>query len=81
MSPLEIEIMLHYNSRVVDYGEKDDNRHAPGVVQSLENFCGMGMLEKTNDLSVEYRITDKGLAYVKALTEMQTPVCVWQIPD
>ena len=85
MTPIQIEIMLHYNSRTNDYGQADDNFDAPAVQQTISWFIEADLLEPNPVASPEedgpkYRITKKGLAYIDGLRNLPLPVCEWRIP-
>lgn len=84
MSPLEIDIVLWYHTRAVDY--RDGDFSAPAVRQTIDAFKGaLGLLElfpdgerPTGDCRT-YRLTERGRAYVTALTALPLPTCQWVI--
>jgi len=65
MSPLQIEIMLHYHCKVGAWGK--------GNCQFVSDLADMGMLE---DRGVErdYEITEKGTAFVNKICSTPIPV-------
>ena len=79
MTPLEIEIMLHYYSRGDDY----KNLSGPVVKETIEKFVGSGMLKKSSDGWDQYgkahEITPMGQAYVEALMKIRLPVMQWKV--
>ena len=81
MTPLQIEIMLHYHTRTTDYGGADDNFTSESVQGALIGFRLDGMLADNRcHGDTTYEITDKGRAYVAGLTKVNMPECHWHIP-
>lgn len=86
MTPLAIEILLHYHGHAYDYREGDFS--APAVRELIDRFRGdnplytdSGMLEiETQMGNRSYRLTDKGRVYVAALLSVPLPVQVWVLP-
>lgn len=82
MSPLKIQIMLHYYALADDFRNGDFS--APAVIEALETFVRQGMLRATafgrQRGEPAYKITDKGRAYVEALKAVPLPVSRWVIP-
>ena len=85
MTPLEIDILLWYHTRCVDYREGDFS--APAVRGSMAAFRDHYRLLEPNPEGARvdgdyrtYRLTPRGEAYVSALTAMPLPVCHWVIP-
>lgn len=79
MTPLHIEIMLHYNASPDDYREGDFS--APAVREALDLFLSEYLIEHGGRRpSTNYQITDRGLAYVRFLCEMPLPVNSWVMP-
>lgn len=84
MSPLEISILLHYSWSTRDYREGDFG--APAVREAIDRFYKVDELLKPTPEALRgtwgaYVITDRGRAFIKALTDMPLPVCVWTIPS
>ena len=73
MTPLEIEIMLHYYCRCDDY--RGGDLSTPAVKSALTNFVDNEFLEwrrvEVADvgaaLTSAYKITERGRVYVEAL--------------
>jgi hypothetical protein len=83
VTPLEIDILLWYHTRAVDY--RDGDLSAPAVRDTIDWFKGKaGLLclrAPTGDGDYRtYCLTDRGNAYVAALTSLPLPVCHWVIP-
>ena len=84
MSPLEIEILLHYYSDFqTDY--QDGDFSAPSVQDAIERFRDeLNLLEPTQSMDVyhdpHYRITERGRVFVEALCNMPLPVKTWFMP-
>jgi hypothetical protein len=80
MTPLQIEIMLHYYARTEDYRFGDFS--APTVKEAIEVFCRGDMLNFTNKAdypNAAYVITEKGRAYVDYLRSVPLPVVKYVI--
>jgi hypothetical protein len=83
MSPLEIEILLHYYCLPTDY--RDGDFSAPAVKNAIERFRDeLNLLEPTQSMDVyhdpHYRITERGRVFVEALCNMPLPVKQWVMP-
>ena len=82
MTPLEIEILLHYYySRDYDY----TNLCSPAVREACERFVELGLLEEINSCSTPLKNKyigniDALEPYVKALCSVKLPVQTWVIP-
>jgi len=79
MTPLQIDILLHYRCRGVDYREGDFS--APAVRDAIDEFLEFsGMLQESmDDGDKKYELSDRGEFYVSALCDMPLPV--WAMPD
>lgn len=77
MSPLQIEIMLHYQVCGDDYREGDFD--APAVRDAIEGFKQQEMLREAHYKNRCYEITAKGHAYVKALCAVPEPHIQWVV--
>ena len=83
MSPLEIEILLHYYYCPGDYQNGDFS--APAVEDAIERFRDVhNLLEPTQSMDVHhdphYRITERGRVFVEALCNMPLPIKTWVMP-
>ena len=81
MTPLEIEILLHYYCTRSDYRNGDFS--APAVRDAIDAFNGdLSLLCREETLQPErtYKVTERGEAYIKFLCALPLPVCVWMIP-
>lgn len=81
MTPLQIEIMLHYYSHGGDFRNRDFS--SPSVHEAVDFFLGIEMLAKTDfDAATKpyLRITPKGTVFVDALCAVPLPVKQWVIP-
>jgi len=81
MTPLQIEILMHYYTRPGDYREGDFS--APAVRETMEYFEDINLLKKipiSSDTSDEnlYKLDDRGKVYLEAL--MRVPLPVWGMP-
>lgn len=79
MSPLEIRLLLHIYAMP---GEIPDRGYS-AQKSALDGFVDQGLVTvmecKTAD-EHEFRITERGAAYVNALTSLPLPVAYWRIP-
>lgn len=88
MTPLEIEIVLHYYCSHTDYGRDKGGGNcpsdAPAVVEALGDLVRSGLIELSGSLLApepRYLIADRGSAYVEFLKEMPLPVSKWVMPE
>lgn len=79
MTPLEIDMLVHYYTRPTEYGNKDDNYDAPAVKASLSWMVSADLL-KRQELDGTYKITEKGKAYVDAFRNLPLPEKHWIVP-
>ena len=83
LTPIQIEILIHYNYSPEDY--RDGDFSAPAVCECIALFLLLNLLEDNqpprdvNDNS-KYRITDRGQAHVEALCSVPLPVNTWVSP-
>lgn len=85
MTPLEIDILLWYHTRAVDYREGDFS--APAVRQTIDNFRDvLGLLqavapdERLDGDYRTYRLTERGRVYLDALMDLPLPEQRWVVP-
>lgn len=81
MSPLELQILIHYYGCANDF--RDGDFSAPAVREAIDNFVKVTKLlcfDSRTDRTAAYVLTPKGRAYVKALCQTPLPVCVWTVP-
>jgi len=80
MSPIEIEIMLHYYYSPHDFCGPGGRQCGPVQPKIIDNFVRKGLLSRREPKVGEakessiYSITELGKAYVKALQAVQIPV-------
>ena len=79
MSPLEIRIMLHYFYSPEDWSGQEDEQFVSTI---LNRFVRMGLLEQAADgyECAQYKITEKGTAYVEMLKDVPIPVVAYVDP-
>lgn len=77
MTPLQIDIMLHYYAMGDDYREGDFS--APAVKESIDWLDDERMILRTLSGNPQYRITDKGRAYVDYLCSVPLPTVKYVI--
>ena len=82
MTPLELNILLHYRGCADDFRNGDFS--APAVRSAIDWFRGdAGLLEpiKQEDCqNAAYKLTDKGMFFAEQLCMMPLPVSVWVMP-
>ena len=81
MSPLQINILLHYYTSPTDYPELS----FPAQQDALEYFLNAGFLTKTEpgeDISADtrsYTPTEKLHVYCQALCQVPEPTQIWTV--
>jgi hypothetical protein len=79
MSPLEVQIMLHYRCISEDFRDLD----APAIREAIDNFIDENMLTEGSQWpNCRYSITEKGRAYVEMVCALKVPVAIveWRQP-
>jgi len=78
MSPLGIEIMLHYYCSIGPYGREYGNGQcssdAPAVGEIHQELVSHGLLNPG------HTITERGVAYIGFLEDVPWPVIKWVLP-
>ncbi len=82
MTPLKIEILLHYFCGVGNYRNEP---RAPAVKEAIDNFCTDGLLEAIHTLpgqprpNVDYAITQRGIDMVTRICDFNkaVPMLLW----
>lgn len=84
MTPLCIEILLHYNSRAADYRNGDHS--APAVKEALDAFLREDVIRHhgftpeyfgDGQLKARYELTSRGKAFVEYLQMIPLPTASW----
>lgn len=87
MTPLEIEILMHYGCKADDYRNGDHS--APAVTDALNRFLNEGLLTHdgfkpecfTNGaLKARYAVTPRARFYLEALCQVPLPIQKWVMP-
>lgn len=81
MSPLQLEILLHYYACANDF--RDGDFTAPAVSEAIEDFrCKDGLLCAGGDGNhgPTYQLTPRGRVFVDALCALPLPEQVWVMP-
>ncbi|MPZ19536.1 MAG: hypothetical protein GEV06_16690 [Luteitalea sp.] len=81
MTPLQIQMMLHYFAIAAPYAERDPaHAFSPAVVGQRGDLIRSGLL-RVDDSPSGYEVTARGRAYVEALKRVPLPgqqwVAVW----
>lgn len=82
MTPLHIQIMLHYYCTVTPYAENDtQHRYSAATIAYTQQLVNADMLTSSTCKDV-YVVTEKGRAYIEALKAVQMPVekTIWVQP-
>lgn len=79
ISPLKIQVMLHYYALAGDY---EDGDYSNATIEAFKYFLNCEMLENSHTAGQDYGITKRGCAYAEALTSVQLPELVetWVVP-
>jgi hypothetical protein len=78
MSPLQIEILLHYYKAADDF--RDGDFSAPAVRKAINIFREEGYLRSEKSVSGRcYDLSPKGYVYVTALMDVPEPVQHWVV--
>ncbi|MEE9532715.1 MAG: hypothetical protein V3W52_17185 [Syntrophobacteria bacterium] len=78
MTPLQLDILLHYHCRGNDYEQVFDNDTRNEQAMELAD-AGLLTLDKSD--TPLFAITDKGNFYIKHLLNIPLPVTGHTIPD
>jgi len=83
MTPLEIEILMHYYIYSTDY--LDGVFDITPIQDAIEHLRDESkLLEPTHLTNVyhdpHYRLTERGYAYIQALCNVPLPIQIWVMP-
>lgn len=80
MTPLQIDILLHYHCSGCDYREGDYS--APAVREAIDWMRAESQLIENDNESARrcYKLSERGQVYVNALMAVPLPVQVWVMP-
>lgn len=73
ISPLEIEILLHYHYSI--HGVEVENIGSPAVQRSLDKFCALGLMKRVGE-SIEPN-REALACYANKLMNVELPKQVW----
>lgn len=79
MSPLQIEILLHYYCRADDYRRGDFS--APAVRDAITDFNIRDLLRLSSRAGSSYELSAGGRLYVDALMDVPLPHKEWVLRD
>jgi hypothetical protein len=77
MTPLQLEILLHYYSHGDDYRNGDFS--APAVAEAVGWFVANDLLKTATNR--QFRITERGNAFIVYCLDLPLPRMVWQMPQ
>jgi hypothetical protein len=79
MTPLEIEILMHYCTRGKDY--RDGDFSAPAVREAIDNFVREGVIKPSYDArtGMAYAATDRARVFLDYICALPLPDQVWQM--
>ena len=83
MSPLEIEILIHYYV-VVDMDYDPLRLDAPAVKEAIERFLSMNLLEHNIDKNLRCKYVGNMVSlrpYISALCKVPLPVLKWVVVE
>lgn len=76
MTPLKLQILLHYYAMATDY--RDGDLSAPAVAEAVQDFLAGDMLQRgENSWGAAYSITERGRAHVENLCRLPFPILRW----
>lgn len=79
MSPLRIEIALHYYTIPGDYDP--ERLDAPAVKEAIQDYIEAGLLQVSAREGQRFEGVDEALSvYVEALCSVPLPVLKWSMP-
>ena len=87
MSPIMIEIVLHYYTSPTDWRDGEWNEGIRGIIHTIADSLQLIELDpRSHPLGLGYRpgtykITKRGEVYVEALKALPLPIQVWTIPN
>ena len=83
MTPIHVQMMLHYHCIAAPYAEhKPEHRYPTDVAKYRSELFALGLIIPANieELVDIWLTTDKGKAYVDAVCAVQVPICKWVQP-
>ena len=81
MTPLQIQMMLHYYAQSTPYAHNEpDHAHSPAVIEQRDALIDVGLLETWIHTEAGYCCTKRGRVYVALLCAMGLPVEKWVLP-
>ena len=76
LTPLHLEIVLHYYSRTIDM----ENSNAPATSEYVKHLLREGILEDTNGHGpTSYKVSAKGEYWLMSLLSVPFPYQSWNI--
>jgi len=80
MTPLQLEILVHYYAHAVDY--RDGDFSAPAVREAVDQFRNDGWLKANTDQTwdMAYTRTPKLAAFIEHVCELPEPILTWVMP-
>lgn len=80
MTPLQLEILLHYYACANDF--RDGDFSAPAVREAIDRFKASEMLTINIERSAAtYMLTERGRVYVEAVLVVPLPEKRWVMPE
>lgn len=82
MTPLQIQMMLHYYTRNEPYAVREPAHANSGAVHT-QRLCLITDEMLTTDPTSDscFKVTERGHAYVDALMGLPLPIKKWVMPD
>lgn len=81
MTPLQIQMMLHYYARPSPYAAHEpEHASSQAVAQQRLRLLSDELLYVDPTSGAGYALTDRGRAYISALTAMPLPIKKWVMP-
>ena len=81
MTPLQLQMLLHYYTRPTPYAEHEPlHARSFAVKEQREELERLGLLEVCHQFDGGYGVTDRGIAYIEGLKSLPLPEKHWIIP-
>jgi hypothetical protein len=79
MTPLQLEILIHYSYSAVDY--RDGDFSAPAVREAIDAFRDQSaLLTKSENFGQSYTLSERGRVYIHHLLNQPLPIRTWTVP-
>lgn len=75
LTPLQMQMMLHYYTTAGPYSDKDSHHaNSPAVIMQRDELVRMDMLHREPNIAAGYSLTARGCKYIYMLKETPLPI-------